>query len=69
MTFRYVTVEINPNNTSALRLRLYASPTQIGKLISSHKNTEYTNWYLLFAEAYVYNVDQIAPSVFENLYK
>ena len=69
MTFRYVTVEINPNNTSVLRLRLYASPTQIGKLIPSHKNTEYTNWYLLFAEAYVYNVGQIAPSVFENLYK
>lgn len=69
MTFRYVTVEVNPDDTNVMRLRLYASPTQIGKLLPSHKNAENTNWYLLFAEAYIYNVDQIAPSVLESLYQ
>ena len=69
MTFRYVTVEVNPDNTHVLRLRLYASPTQIGKLITTHKNPDNTNWYLLFAEAYIYDVNKIEPSVFENFYK
>lgn len=68
MTYRYVTVEINPDNSTALRLRLYASPTQIGKLIQSHKLQENTNWYLLFAEAYIYDVGKIEPNAFENLY-
>lgn len=69
MTFRYVTVELNPDNENVLRLRLYASPTQIGKLIDSHTDEEKPNWYLLFAEAYISNVDEVRPSVFENLYK
>lgn len=69
MTYRYVTVEVNPGDGYALRLRLYASPTQIGKLIASHKNPENTNWYLLFAEAYIYDVNNVEPNAFENLYR
>ena len=68
MTFKYVTVEINPDNTSVLRLRLYASSTQIGKLIDSHTDKEKTNWYLLFAEAYISNVNEVSIAAFENLY-
>lgn len=68
MTFRYVTVEVDPDEAHALRLRLYTSPTQIGKLISTHKNPDNTNWYLLFAEAYIYDVNKVEPSAFENLY-
>ena len=70
MTFRYVTVELNPDNETEMRLRLYCSPTQSGKMISSHKDLENKpNWYLLFAEAYISLVDQVNPSAFENLYK
>jgi hypothetical protein len=70
MTFRYVTVELNPDNETQMRLRLYCSPTQSGKMISSHKDLENKpNWYLLFAEAYISLVDQVHPSAFENLYK
>ena len=70
MTFRYVTVELNPDNQTEMRLRIYCSPTQSGKMITSHKDLENKpNWYLLFAEAYISLVDQINPSAFENLYK
>ena len=66
MTFRYVTVEVNEDGT--VRLRLYASPTQIGKLIQTHKNPDNTNWYLLFAEAEIYDINKIETSAFENFY-
>ena len=70
MTFRYVTVELNPDNETQMRLRLYASPTQSGKMISSHKDLENKpNWYLLFAESYISLVGEVHPSAFENLYK
>lgn len=66
MTFTHVTVETFENGT--IRLRLYASSTQIGKLIDSHVNPTYKNWYLLFAEAEIYDINKIEPSVFENFY-
>ena len=70
MTFRYVTVELNPDNETQMRLRLYASPTQSGKMIASHKDLENKpNWYLLFAECYISMVDQVNVNAFENLYK
>lgn len=37
MTFRYVTIELNVDEETPIRLRLYASPTQVGKLIEEHK--------------------------------
>ena len=36
MTFRYVTVELDVDEETPIRLRLYCSPTQIGKLIDAH---------------------------------
>ncbi len=58
LTFSRVTIETNPNSGNALRIRLYVSSTQIGKLIESHKDQENKpNWYLLFSEAYISNVD------------
>ena len=69
MTFKYVTVEINPDSNHVLRLRLYASSTQIGKLIDSHTDKEKANWYLLFAEAYISNVNEVSIFALENLYK
>lgn len=68
MTYRYVTVEVNPDNVHMLRLRLYASPTQVGKLIDSHIDKEKPNWYLLFAEAYISDVNNVKISAFEKIY-
>ena len=54
MTFSRVTVELDLNEELAFRIRLYASPTQIGKLIDSHLDKDdKPNWYLLFSEAIV----------------
>lgn len=58
LTFSRVTIETNPDSDNALRIRLYVSPTQIGKMIDSHRDEETKpNWYLLFSEAYISNVD------------
>ena len=67
MTFDYVTIEINPDDENILRLRLYASSTQIGKLINSHTKPSNENWFLLFAEAYISRIDQTEIFAFENL--
>ena len=57
LTFSRVTIETNPDSEHALRIRLYVSSTQIGKLIESHKDQENKpNWYLLFSEALVSDV-------------
>ena len=57
LTFSRVTIETNPDSDNALRIRLYVSSTQKGKLIESHKDQENKpNWYLLFSEAYISNV-------------
>ena len=56
MTFRYVTVEILRGYE--LKIRLYASPTQIGKMIDDHKDLENKpDWYLLFAEGFITEID------------
>jgi hypothetical protein len=67
MTFKYVTVEVNPTNDAYLRIRLYASPTQSGKLIDSHLDESKPNWYLLFAEAYISNVNEVSIKAFDDI--
>lgn len=69
MTFKYVTVEINPNSTDLLRIRLYASPTQTGKLIDSHLDIDKPIWYLLFADCYVSGVGSVSINALNNLQK
>ena len=56
MTFSKATIELNPTNDVAFRLRLYAYDTQIGKLDPTHRKEEYPNWYLLFSEAEITSV-------------
>ena len=57
MTFKRVTIELNPLEGYSMRIRLYASSTQSGKLIESHLDEENKpNWYLLFSEALISNV-------------
>ena len=57
LTFSKVTIEVNPLEDVALRVRLYVASTQSGKLIDSHKdNVNKPNWYLLFSEAYISNI-------------
>lgn len=68
MTFSHVTVEIAPDADTYLRIRLYASETQTGKLISSHLDAvNKPNWYLLFAEAYINNVGNANIASLENI--
>ena len=58
LTFSKVTIEVNPLDNVALRVRLYVASTQSGKLIDSHKdNQNKPNWYLLFSEAYISNIN------------
>ena len=58
MTFKRVTIELNPMEGYSMRIRLYASSTQSGKLIESHLDQENKpNWYLLFSEALISDVD------------
>lgn len=54
LTFSKVTIELNPDADNILKIRLYVSTTQSGKLIDSHNNQENKpNWYMLFSEAYI----------------
>ena len=52
MTFKRVTIEID-EDIQFSRIRLYCSGTQVGKLISLHKDSTKSNWYLLFMESIV----------------
>ena len=55
MTYKYVTVEVNNDNT--LRIRLYCSTTQSGKVIKEHKDIENKpQWYMLLSECIVSNI-------------
>ena len=56
MTYGRVTIELNPMEDVAFRIRLYAYTTQKGKLDTDHVNPEYANWYLLFSEALISDV-------------
>ena len=68
MTFRYVTIELNPMNDVDMRIRLYASPTQSGKMLEHHLDQENKpNWYLLFAEALISNIGETSIPAIENL--
>ena len=51
-----VTIELNPKEGIDLRLRLYASSTQWGKLVPEHHDTKYPNWNLLFSEAEISDI-------------
>lgn len=56
MTFSKVTIELN---SDSLRIRLYASTTQSGKLLNIYKDLENRpNWYMLFSEAVIFNINQ-----------
>ena len=53
LTFSRVTIETAPS----LRIRLYVSTTQLGKLINSHKDLESKpNWYGLFSETIISDI-------------
>ncbi len=68
MTFRYVTIELNPMNDADMRIRLYSSPTQSGKMLEHHLDQENKpNWYLLFAEALISNIGETSIPAIENL--
>ena len=68
MTFRYVTVELNPMDGTDMRIRLYASPTQSGKMLDHHLDQENKpNWYLLFAEALISDIGETSIPAIENL--
>lgn len=67
MTFDYVTIEINPDYNTSLKIRIYASSTQSGKLIKSHLDPEKPNWYFLFAEANISGIGSVSINAFENL--
>lgn len=67
MTFERATFEIDDSD-ALTRVRLYTSQTQIGKIVDSHKNKDdMPNWYLLFAEAEIYNINQTGIPCLDNL--
>ena len=68
LTFRYVTVEFTNNAINPMILRLYISPTQIGKVIQENTISLNYNNYLLIAEAYIYNIGNVSVEALENLY-
>lgn len=58
MTFSKVTIEVNPMNNVDFRIRLYTEKVQSGKIIDNHLDEDNkSNWYLLFAEALIYDVN------------
>lgn len=68
MTFSKVTIELNPFDGISMRIRLYASPTQRGKLKAIYKDEENRpNWYLLFSEALIYDVNNTSFHPTEGL--
>lgn len=67
MTFSHVTVELDVDENTPLRFRLYASSTQSGKMLEEHLDKENRpNWYLLFAEANIKNVNLTSIIPLEN---
>ena len=68
MTFTHVIIEINPSDECVLKISLYASPTQIGKLIDENVDALNPNKYLLFAEAYIYDVDNVSVPALDKLF-
>ena len=68
LTFRYVTVEFTNDIENPMILRLYISPTQIGKVIQEHTNSLNHKTYLLIAEAYISNVGNVSVEALDNLY-
>lgn len=67
MTFKYVTVELLEND--AIRLRLYANSTQIGKLIEEHLDKDKPNWYLLFVETTISDINKTKINAVEDYIK
>lgn len=68
LTFRYVTVEFTDNVNNPMILRLYVSPTQIGKIVQGNTSSLNYKNYLLIAEAFVFNVGNVSIDALENLY-
>ena len=58
-----VTIEVNPNESTAFRLRLYLSGVNVGALVNCHREqVAKPNWYLLFGEL---NIDSVGSTTFE----
>jgi hypothetical protein len=67
MTFSHVTVELGITEDIDMRIRVYASSTQSGKMIPDHlKQEEKPNWYLLFVESLISDVGEVSIPAFEN---
>ena len=65
MTFSSLVVETNVSEEIPLRIRLYAAKTQRGKIIDSHLDEkEKPNWYLLFSETSITDID--STELFNN---
>ena len=68
MTFAKATIELNVSEDIAYRIRLYTPSTQIGKLVTSHTDSENKpNWYLLFSEMCISKVNETSFSPAESL--
>lgn len=67
MTFSHVTVELDVTEEIDMRIRVYASSTQSGKMIPDHlKQEEKPNWYLLFVESLISDAGEVSIPAFEN---
>ena len=64
MTLNKATIELLDENT--MRIRLYADTIQYGKIVDQHLDPAKPNWYMLFSEATIYNVDNTVFSPTEN---
>ena len=68
MTFKKVTIELDPLEGVAFRIRLYAEPTQSGKLVGTCLDSiNKPNWYMLFSEALIYDINNTSFAPTNNL--
>ena len=67
MTFWWILVDLNPSNGASMRIRMYCSETQTGKIVTLHNNKDYPEWYLLYAEAYIYDINTAKIDSLENI--
>lgn len=66
MTYSKVSIEVD-NYDAITRIRIYASVTQSAKLTENFVNPEYKNWYLMFNETLVSDINKTSVSCLENL--
>ena len=66
MTYSKVSIELDAYDFIT-RIRIYASITQRGKLTEEFINKEYVNWYMMFNETLVKDVNKTSIKCLENL--